>query len=71
MNDTPRLLLSKASTRSLSPLALLELLSLWQTRARVRRQLASLARAHPYLIDDIGLTRRQVGLEIAKPFWRA
>lgn len=71
MNDTPRLLLSKASIRPFSPLALLELLSLWQMRTRVRRQLATLARAHPYLIDDIGLTRRQVALEIAKPFWRA
>lgn len=71
MNDTPRLLLSEAPTRHFSPSAVLELLALWQARARVRRQLAVMARANPHLIEDIGLTRRQVALEIAKPFWRA
>ncbi|WP_296288419.1 hypothetical protein [Pseudomonas sp.] len=71
MNDTPRLLLSEASHRPLSLPALLELLALWQARSRVRGQLASMARANPHLIEDIGLTRRQVALEVAKPFWRA
>ncbi|QRY77160.1 hypothetical protein JVX91_16235 [Pseudomonas sp. PDNC002] len=71
MNDTPRVLLSEASPWPVSLRALLELPALWQARARVRRQLAVMARANPHLIADIGLTRRQVALEIAKPFWRA
>ncbi|MDF3868280.1 hypothetical protein P3W53_27720 [Pseudomonas denitrificans (nom. rej.)] len=70
MNDTPRLLLPEASRRSFSLPSLLQLLALWQTRARVRSQLACMARANPHLIEDIGLTRRQVAQEIAKPFWR-
>ncbi|TLP73427.1 DUF1127 domain-containing protein [Pseudomonas nitroreducens] len=71
MNHTPRLLLPEASLRSFNLHALLQLLALWQARARVRCQLASMARANPHLIEDIGLTRRQVAQEIAKPFWRA
>lgn len=71
MNDTPRLLLSEAPPRHFSPSAVLELLALWKARARLRQQLAVMARANPHLIEDIGLTRRQVVLEIAKPFWRA
>ncbi|MBD9680259.1 DUF1127 domain-containing protein [Pseudomonas sp. PDM18] len=70
MNDTPRLLLPEASLRPFSLLSLMQLLALWQARARVRRQLACMARANPHLIEDIGLTRRQVAQEIAKPFWR-
>lgn len=71
MNDTPRLLLSEASCRPFSLPALLGLLALWRARTRVRRQLASMARANPHLVEDIGLTRCQVAMEIAKPFWRA
>jgi len=71
MNDTPRLWLSEASAQRLSLLAVLERVACWQARARVRRQLAMMAEANPHLIEDIGLTRRQVALEIAKPFWRA
>ena len=41
----------------------------WSERQRSRRELARLAKATPHLIDDIGLTRRQVEAEIAKPFW--
>jgi hypothetical protein len=29
-----------------------------------------MSKANPHLIDDIGLTRRQVEAEIAKPFWQ-
>lgn len=71
MNDTPRLLLSEAPSGHFSPSAVPELLALWQARARLRRQLAVMARTNPHLIEDIGLTRRQVATEIAKPFWRA
>ncbi len=71
MNDTPRLLLSEAPSGHFGPSAVPELLALWQARARLRRQLAVMARTNPHLIEDIGLTRRQVATEIAKPFWRA
>ncbi len=42
----------------------------WSERRRSRRELARLATADPHLIDDIGLTRRQLEAEIAKPLWR-
>jgi uncharacterized protein YjiS (DUF1127 family) len=29
-----------------------------------------MSKDNPHLIDDIGLTRRRVEAEIAKPFWQ-
>ena len=46
------------------------MIATWRERIRVRRALAKMSKANPYLIDDIGLTRRQVEAEVAKPFWR-
>jgi uncharacterized protein YjiS (DUF1127 family) len=43
----------------------------WSERKRVRWELEQMSRDNPHLIDDIGLTRRQVEAEIAKPFWQA
>jgi uncharacterized protein YjiS (DUF1127 family) len=45
------------------------LVAAWRERIRLRRALARMAKANPYLIDDIGLTRREAEAEIAKPFW--
>jgi uncharacterized protein YjiS (DUF1127 family) len=43
----------------------------WRERTRFRRELERMSRDNPHLIDDIGLTRRQVEEEIAKlPFWQ-
>ena len=39
-------------------------------RIRFRWELEQMSEANPHLIDDIGLTRRQVEAEIAKPFWQ-
>ncbi|MDR6288669.1 uncharacterized protein YjiS (DUF1127 family) [Inquilinus ginsengisoli] len=50
--------------------ALPTMIAAWRERIRVRRALAQMSKANPYLIDDIGLTRRQVEAEIAKPFWQ-
>ncbi len=50
--------------------ALLSMIATWRERIRVRRALGQMSKANPYLIDDIGLTRRQVEAEIAKPFWQ-
>ncbi|TIO08932.1 DUF1127 domain-containing protein [Mesorhizobium sp.] len=42
----------------------------WRRRIRFRWELEQMSRANPHLIDDIGLTRRQVEAEIAKRFWQ-
>jgi uncharacterized protein YjiS (DUF1127 family) len=49
---------------------LLDAIATWEERTRVRWRLERMSRDDPRLIDDIGLTRRQVEVEIAKPFWR-
>ena len=41
----------------------------WRERIRFRWDLEQMSKANPHLIDDIGLTIRQVEGEIAKPFW--
>jgi len=46
------------------------LIAAWEERAYFRWQLARMATETPELIDDIGLTMKQVDAEIAKPFWR-
>jgi uncharacterized protein YjiS (DUF1127 family) len=43
----------------------------WEERKRFRWELEQMSKANPHLIDDIGMTRRQVEAEIAKPFWQA
>lgn len=47
------------------------IIAAWSERVRLRWDLEQMAKANPHLIDDIGLTKRQVEAEIAKPFWRA
>ena len=42
----------------------------WTERMRLRWELEQMSKADPHLIDDIGLTRRQVEAEIAKRFWQ-
>ncbi|WP_419695659.1 DUF1127 domain-containing protein [Mesorhizobium muleiense] len=46
------------------------IIAAWDDRKRFRWELEQMAKNNPHLIDDIGLTRRQVEAEIAKPFWR-
>jgi uncharacterized protein YjiS (DUF1127 family) len=43
-------------------------LATWSERARLRRELR---RLDDHLLNDVGLTREQIGAEIEKPFWRA
>jgi uncharacterized protein YjiS (DUF1127 family) len=45
----------------------IDLLLIWQQRARDRRQLESLS---DYMLRDIGLTHADVYAEASKPFWR-
>ncbi|MBZ9998397.1 DUF1127 domain-containing protein [Mesorhizobium sp. B264B1A] len=42
----------------------------WRERIRFRWELERMSKDNPHLIDDIGLTRRQVEAELAKPFWQ-
>ncbi len=42
----------------------------WRERIRFRWELEQMSKDNPHLIDDIGMTRRQVEAEIAKPFWQ-
>lgn len=53
------------------PASLRSVIVTWEDRKRFRLDLERMAETGPHLIDDIGLTRRQVAAEIAKPFWRA
>ncbi|WP_439622673.1 DUF1127 domain-containing protein [Shinella sp.] len=50
--------------------ALREVIAIWDERQRFRRDLAQKSEANPHLIEDIGLTKRQVEAEIAKSFWQ-
>jgi uncharacterized protein YjiS (DUF1127 family) len=47
------------------------IIATWSERIRLRWNLEQMSKANPHLINDIGLTRRQVEAEIAKPFWQA
>lgn len=45
--------------------------TIWRQRRHYRWELSQLAKEGPHLIDDIGLTLRQVQGELEKPFWQA
>lgn len=67
MNDTS--ILVSAPHQPSWPLR--SIIATWRERMCFRRQLERMSKANPHLIDDIGLTRRQVEAEIAKPFRQA
>ena len=84
MNDTPTLASARhqaawpgtpvgpaeVSRRHYSLATLRSIIATWSERIRFRWKLEQLAKESPHLIDDIGLTRRQVEAEIAKPAWQ-
>ncbi|RVD51246.1 MAG: DUF1127 domain-containing protein [Mesorhizobium sp.] len=60
-----------APRRRYSLASLRNTIAAWREQAHFRWQLKQMAQANPHLIDDIGLTTRQVEEEIAKlPFWQ-
>ena len=61
---------AEVSRRHYSPATLRSIIATWRERRRFRRKLGQMSKANPHLIDDIGLTKRQVEAEIAKPFWQ-
>jgi uncharacterized protein YjiS (DUF1127 family) len=66
--ETP---LGQASHRRYSLATLRNTIATWRQRSRFRWDLKRISDANPHLIDDIGLTKRQVEAEIAKlPFWQ-
>ena len=62
--------LAEVSRRHYTLATLRSIIATWGERRRFRWELEQKSNATPHLIDDIGLTRRQVEAEIAKPFWR-
>ena len=61
----------QASRRRYSLATLRNTIAAWRERAYFRWDLKRISDTNPHLIDDIGLTRRQVDEEIAKlPFWQ-
>ncbi|PDQ17183.1 hypothetical protein CN311_31380 [Mesorhizobium sanjuanii] len=47
------------------------IIATWREQTRFRWDLKRISEDNPHLIDDIGLTKRQVEEEIAKlPFWQ-
>jgi uncharacterized protein YjiS (DUF1127 family) len=56
--------------RPLSLAGLRNLLETWEERKRFRLKLEDMLITTPHLVADVGLTRKQVEAEIAKPFWR-
>ena len=56
--------------RNGDPATLRSMIATWEERIRFRRDLEQRSKDNPHLIDDIGLTSRQVEAEIAKPFWQ-
>jgi len=84
MNDTPTLASARhqaawpgtpvgpaeVSRRHYSLATLRSIIATWRERIRFRWELEQKSKDNPHLIDDIGLTKRQVEAEIAKPFWQ-
>lgn len=59
------------SRRRYSLSAVPSLIAAWREQTRFRWELKRISQDSPHLIDDIGLTARQVEDEIAKlPFWQ-
>ena len=60
----------EVSRRHHSPETLRSIVATWGERTRFRLEPRQMSKGNPHLIDDFGLTRRQVEAEIAKPFWQ-
>ena len=61
---------AKAAVRAPSWSGLKSLIKAWHDHTYFRHELARIAKDLPELIDDMGLTMKQVEAELAKPFWR-
>ena len=69
MNVVPLVRPAELSCRH--PAGLRSMIATWRERNRFRLELRQMAKDNPHLIEDIGLTKRQVEEEIARlPFWQ-
>ena len=62
---------AEVSRRPFSLRTLRSIIAAWEERKRFRWDLEQRSKDSPHLLQDIGLTRRQVEAEVAKPFWQA
>ncbi len=46
------------------------LVARWRARDRFRSELEQKLDGDPHLIDDVGLSRRQIQEELDRPFWQ-
>ena len=67
LSSAPR---GRTTTAVAAPAKRESILAIWRGRIHFRWELAQLLRNNPELIDDVGLTARQIEREIAKPFWQ-
>lgn len=56
-----------SAMQSFSKESIIKTVKVWMQRSKQRKQLARLDK---HLLDDIGLTEKQVKNEISKPFWK-
>ena len=70
MNSTLTVRRAEMSPRRYGLASLRSIFARWDERRRFRWELRQMSKANPHLVADIGLTRRQVEAEIAKPFWQ-
>ncbi|WP_246811322.1 MULTISPECIES: DUF1127 domain-containing protein [unclassified Mesorhizobium] len=61
---------TNAPRQSLCLGSLRDMVETWEERKRFRLKLQDMLITAPHMIADVGLTRKQVEAEIAKPFWR-
>ena len=71
MNDILSAEPADVSRRRYSLATLRNMIATWDERTRFRWDLEQKSKTSLHLFDDIGLTRRQIEAEIAKPFWQA
>lgn len=62
--------LAKVAHRPYGLTTLRSMIATWSERIRFRWELEQKSKDNPHLIEDMGLTKRQVEAEFAKPFWR-
>ncbi|HEV7319835.1 MAG TPA: DUF1127 domain-containing protein [Ensifer sp.] len=57
------------ATRSYRRFSLRSLIASWREKNRFQIDLERKLQGDPHVLDDVGLTRRQVEDELARPFW--
>jgi len=69
--ERPGMPVESADVSRRYPATLRGIVETWRWRIHFRWELEQKLKDNAHLVDDIGLTRRQLGAEIAKRFWQA